>query len=148
MGKHSAHDTEAAAGTRYSAGKPGGAWYAPLWPGLAEVLRVAEHGAEKYAPLDWREGQSFSTLLDCAFRHVMRTLRDPRSRDPESGCYHAAHAVWNLLVLLCWLLEGRDDCDDVTSWRGVTAEDRWRAKSDGDDTRYPEFPCQEGSALG
>lgn len=114
-------DTEASGGTRYSSGKPGGWWYGPL-KGLLLVAPVWEAGARKYAPMDWKEGQSFSTLLDCAMRHMIEVVDDgPWARDKETGCYHLAHAVWNLLCLLTFMALGREDLDDVSVWRGVKA---------------------------
>ena len=121
-------NTEKSGGTRFSGNKPGGWWYAPLY-GLRLVAEVWEKGAVKYSPMDWRNGQSFSTLMDCAFRHMMAmNMEGPLARDPESGAYHAAHACWNLLALLTFIALGRFDLDDVTGWQTVTtaAKDRQR----------------------
>jgi hypothetical protein len=112
---------ETAGGSRYSKGKPGGWWYAPLY-GLRLVAPVWMRGAVKYAPLDWREGQSFSVLIDCAMRHTLEVLhRAPYAKDPETDCYHAAHAAWNWLCLLTFIALGRNDLDDTEQWRGVVA---------------------------
>ena len=117
-------NTETAGGSRYSAGKPGGWWYAPL-RGLRLVAPVWTQGAEKYAPMDWKNGQSFSTLLDCAMRHMLEALdKGPRAVDPESGNLHLAHVAWNVLALLTFLADERDDLNDVDSWRGVTAAEK------------------------
>jgi hypothetical protein len=115
-------NTETAGGTRYNKRKPGGFWYAPLL-GLRLVAPVWEMGAEKYAPKDWRVGQSFSVLLDCAMRHLLEVMdKGPWAKDPESGNLHLGHAVWNLLCLLTLMVLGRTDCDDVSKWDGVTAK--------------------------
>ena len=115
-------NTEKAGGTRFNAGKPSGWWYAPLL-GLRLVAPVWEQGAKKYAPKDWRVGQSFSVLIDCAMRHMLEVVdKGPISRCPESGNLHAAHAVWNLLCLLTLIVSERYDCDDVTKWEGVTTD--------------------------
>ena len=118
-------NTEKSGGTRFSKGKPGGWWYAPLY-GLRLVAPVWMEGADKYAPRDWAEGQSFSTLVDCAMRHMLEICeRGPWAKDPESGNYHAAHVVWNLLTLLTFIALGRgEEMDDITQWRGVTAGDK------------------------
>lgn len=114
-------NTEKAGGSRFSGGKPGGWWYAPLF-GLRAVARVWEYGASKYAPLDWKEGQSFSTLLDCAMRHTLEVMdKGPWAIDRESGCFHAAHVAWNWLALLTFMVQQRTDLDDTAEWRGVTA---------------------------
>lgn len=116
-------NTEATGGTRYATGKPGGWWYAPIY-GLKLVAPVWEGGAEKYAPLDWAEGQSHSTLIDCAQRHWLEVLLNGVwARDPESGHLHLAHAAWNILCLLTFMALGREDLDDVTPYRGVNALD-------------------------
>ena len=116
-------NTEHAGGTRYSEGKPSPMWTPAL--GVLEVAKVTEYGAQKYAPHDWWSGQSYSTLVGSASRHVLRMLcYGPLSRDKESGLLHAAHAAWNLLCLLHFHNEGRDkELDDLTKWVGkVTGE--------------------------
>ncbi len=123
-------NTEGSGGTRYSHGKPSGWWYAPL-KGLELVMPVAKSGGEKYAPKDWQQGQSFSTLLDCAMRHMIAVMHDGVwARDKESGHYHVAHTCWNLLALLTFMALGREDLDDVTVWDGVTATNRAKAQRD------------------
>ena len=114
-------DTEKAGGTRFSEGK------APLVAtpilGMFEVGRVSDHAARtKYALFDWWEGQSFSTLLNCAGRHLLRALvYGPMSRDKDSGCLHLGHAAWNILAALSFIEDGRaEELDDVTPWIGVT----------------------------
>lgn len=125
-------NNETAGGTRYNIGKPGGWWYAPLY-GLRLVAPVWEHGAEKYAPRDWAQGQSFSILIDCAMRHTLEVLeRGPLATDKDSGCLHAAHAVWNWLCLLTLIAVGRVDCDDVTAVWNMNAEEYHKCKNHDD----------------
>jgi hypothetical protein len=114
-------NTEKTGGSRFSAGKPAGWWYAPIY-GLRLVAAVWEQGAKKYAPMDWKEGQSFSSLVDCTMRHMLEIVEHgPTSRCSESNNYHAAHAAWNLLCLLTFIALGREDLNDIDGWRGVTA---------------------------
>jgi hypothetical protein len=122
-------NTETAGGTRFSEGKPGMWWAAPLY-GLRLVAKVTEAGSGKYAPRDWYEGQSFSTLLDSMFRHTLDVmLYGPTSRDEETGLYNLAHAAWNILALLTFLEEGREEeLDDVTPWFGVTTQEKRAAE--------------------
>lgn len=115
-------NTESAGGTRFSQGKPQMTW--SPWLGMWEVSRVSEYGAQKYAPLDWQEGQSFTTLLNSAMRHLSRSMSAPQSRDHESGHLHIGHAAWNLLTILHFMEEGRLDLDNVTPWQGVSTEER------------------------
>lgn len=106
-------NTERAGGTRYSSGKPPLCW-AP-WLGMREVGRVAQYGASKYAPKDYLRGQSFSTLLNSAMRHMLIAMHEPLSRDTESRLLHVGHAAWNLLTLLHFVEQDRaDELDDVT----------------------------------
>jgi hypothetical protein len=115
-------NTDKSGGTRFSAGKPGMWWAIPM-KGLRLVARVTMHGSKKYAPLDWACGQSYSTLLDSASRHWLEVLTDgPLARDEESGEYHLAHCAWNILCLLHFIEQGRDDLDDVSDWQGVTTD--------------------------
>jgi hypothetical protein len=124
-------NTETTGGTRFSQGKPGGWWFMPL-RGLRLVSAVSEHGAKKYAPRDWAEGQSFSTLLDCAARHMIEVLdRGPWARNKADGdVYHVAQVVWNLLCLLTFMEQERHDLDDVTPWFGVSTEEKERLENE------------------
>ena len=114
-------NTDTSGGTRYSEGKPAGWWYAPLY-GLKLVAPLWEAGAAKYAPKDWQSGQSFSTLLDCAMRHMMEVMHHGVwGIDEDTGAYHAAAVAWNMLALLTFMALGRHDLDDCTIYDGVTA---------------------------
>ena len=113
-------NTDTSGGTRFSEGKPGMWWAIPMM-GLRLVARVTMHGSKKYAPLDWAVGQNYSTLLDSASRHWLEVLTSgPLARDEESGEYHLAHCAWNMLCLLHFIEQGREDLDDVSEWQGVT----------------------------
>lgn len=118
-------NVESSGGSRFSSGKPGRFWQGPLL-GLMLVAPVWTKGGEKYAPRDWAEGQSFSLLIDCAFRHMLKLIqKGPLAKDDGdggTGAYHAAAVVWNLLCLLTFIVLGRTDVDDVTPWYGVTAD--------------------------
>jgi hypothetical protein len=71
-----------------------------LLPGkaLAEVAKVLAHGAEKYAPENWRKVEG-SRYLDAALRHLF-AYRDGEENDPESGLSHKAHAACCILFML------------------------------------------------
>lgn len=90
--------------------------------GTDEVCRVSEMGAMKYAPLDWEQGQKFSTLMSSSMRHAQKCLAfGPLAKDPESNLYHIGHWLWNILCLLDEFMQGRHvDLDDITPWQGVT----------------------------
>ena len=79
-------NTDTSGGTRYSEGKPGGWWYAPLG-GLELVAPVWEMGADKYAPRDWAQGQLYSTLMNSLSRHIVAMCKRCRVRLlPRSPC--------------------------------------------------------------
>lgn len=121
-------NTESSGGTRFSEGKPGGWAYMPLY-GLILVSPVSTGGAGKYAPEDWREGQSFSTLYNAMWRHLIETQQHGIwAIDPKTNCYHLAHVAWNLLTLLTFMALGRTDLDDITPWRGVTTAQKVKAE--------------------
>ncbi len=123
---------ETSGGTRFSSGKPGMWWALPMY-GLRAVARVTMHGSKKYAPLDWACGQSYSILIDSASRHWVELLTyGVQSRDKDSGLLHLAHCVWNLLCLLHFIEQGREDLDDVTKWQGVTTEMKETVHAKGD----------------
>jgi len=125
-------NTDESGGTRYSEGKPGGWWFAPLY-GLKLVSPVWEAGGAKYAPMDWRCGQSFSTLFDCMMRHLIEVQQKGIwSRDPDLGTYHLANAAWNLLCLLTFMALDRHDLDDITPYEGVTAVEYHEAQKSAD----------------
>ena len=151
-------NTETAGGTRYSEGKPKGWWYAPLL-GLRLVAEVWQGGGEKYAPLDWQNGQSFSTLFNCMSRHWLDIVdKGIWSRCPDSGAYHLAHLVWNGLCLLTFMAQGRHDLDDMTFWRGKTAANAAELRKDqgvesnsevrGPDALPDTLHCADGTRKG
>lgn len=116
-------NTETAGGTRYSQGKPKFYHFPAL--GLKEIARVAENGGDKYAPFDYRLGQSFSTLINSASRHWIDLIAEgPQSRDEESGHLNAAHLAWNLIVICQFIEEGRaDELDDITPIMNMNTEE-------------------------
>lgn len=137
-------NTDTSGGTRYSEGKPAGWWYAPL-AGLKLVAPVWEMGARKYAPMDWRQGQNFSTLIDCAMRHSMAIMQEgPWARDPESGHYHAGHVAWNWLALLTFMALDRRDLDDITPYQGVNAETFHAARAEAEGAGIPTHEVLRG----
>ena len=88
------------AGLKHDEGKLD--WHAlPLE--LVELLvPVAVNGANKYG-----RHSILQTIEDAGPRHYSATMRhlsacqlDPLAIDPESGCYHAVHAAYDLLALV------------------------------------------------
>ena len=138
-------NTEQSGGTRFNSGKPGMWWAIPMY-GLRAVARVTMRGSEKYAPLDWACGQSYSTLIDSASRHWLEVLTSgPLARDEESGLLHLAHCAWNILCLLHFIEQGRDDLDDVSKWTGVTTAMKQDAEAHVAPERVAAKAKREGS---
>ena len=70
----------------------------PIEP-LAEIARVDDYGASKYAPFNWQKGYSWNLSISALFRHIFQFLRGT-SIDPETGCHHLAHAAFHLFTLM------------------------------------------------
>lgn len=108
-------------------GKTVWALLADMAPGLAEVARVLEYGAEKYTRHGWiHEAQKnpkkvkWTRSTDAAQRHIYGGDTPDGWKDgwlqgvdidPESNCNHLAHAVCDLLFALTYQLKelGYDD---------------------------------------
>jgi hypothetical protein len=91
---------------------------------LIEVAKVAEFGAKKYEPHNYRKGMRWSFFIDSGMRHLIKRCRgfiydlDPecpgcqsKKCEDHSGLFHTAHIAWNFLALLEFEVEkvGNDD---------------------------------------
>ena len=139
-------NTETAGGTRFTLGKQGGFWMLPL-AGLKYVAKVAEFGSTKYAPFDWALGQSVSSCLNSAWRHLIAAMSlGIFSRDAESKALHLAACVWNLLCILHFHAMDHKTFDDVSPfWMKSTAQIAEQQKSQDPDSpphksQQPEQP--------
>lgn len=72
---------------------------------IVELARVYSVGALKYAPRNWEKGMDWSKVIDSADRHYTKWLAG-LVVDPETGCHHLAHAIWNLTALLVYQMRG------------------------------------------
>jgi hypothetical protein len=80
---------------------------------LMEVGRVFEFGKQKYDANNWRKGIKYERLLSAADRHLKKYCSHLHSdMDDESSINHVAHAIANLLMVLQFDLEKRNDLDD------------------------------------
>jgi hypothetical protein len=87
-------------GVKHDSGKPD--WsLLPLSP-LEEVVRVLEHGAQKYGRYNWKHLSEANERYYAATLRHLAAWQSQGDIDPESGCNHLAHAVCNLLFIL-WL---------------------------------------------
>lgn len=65
---------------------------------VAEVLAV---GAKKYAPRNWERGMSWTSVLGCALRHLMKWSSPFHSdKDEETGLSHLWHVACNIAFLI------------------------------------------------
>jgi len=84
-------------GTKHDSAKP--RWSLVPWRAMDDVLAVLEHGAEKYAPDNWRHVEPAERYWDAAMRHLI-AWRQGRRMDGESGLPALAHAACCVLFLL------------------------------------------------
>lgn len=101
-----------------AAGEPGAkldAGKVCMWQGLIgyfpracrEVAAVSTFGARKYAWKGWQTvPEGFERYSDAMVRHLAYEGEGQRL-DPDSGLEHAAHAAWNALARLEFLLQGK-----------------------------------------
>jgi len=69
--------------------------------GIEGMLEVMEYGAKKYCVGGWREvPNAEARYKDALLRHLFEELKQPGSKDEESGLSHMAHAACNALFLL------------------------------------------------
>jgi hypothetical protein len=81
------------------------------WASVRHVVDVLEFGARKYAVDNWqRVADARQRYTDAALRHVI-AMAEGETHDPESGLYHAAHAVCCLLFIM-WF-DDREGAEDV-----------------------------------
>lgn len=95
-------------GTRYNDGKR--KWGLLSWPALAELVKVLEFGAKKYASWNWSDGLSWSECFESLQRHATAWYCG-EDRDPETGLSHMAHVMCNALFLTHFIIfgTGKDD---------------------------------------
>lgn len=70
--------------------------------------RVAEHGAQKYAPWNWSKGLPRVQIIGSLLRHTFAYLRG-EERDKDSGLLHTDHILWNATVLSHSVEHGIED---------------------------------------
>lgn len=71
---------------------------------LQEVIKVLEHGANKYAPDNWKKVPDARTrYYDAAHRHMDQYWAGEMT-DPDTDLHHLAHAICSLMFIV-WLDE-------------------------------------------
>src|SRR5947208_464940 len=70
---------------------------------LLELGKVAGYGAGKYQSWNYLKGYAWSLSMNAGMRHRLQFWAG-EDVDSESGLYHLAHAAWNDLALLSFVL--------------------------------------------
>ena len=65
---------------------------------LESMVRVLEHGAEKYDAWNWKKGLPYVSVTESMLRHIYAFLRG-EDIDPESGLPHTGHIMCNAMFL-------------------------------------------------
>lgn len=85
-------------GLKYDSGKERWDLAQPL--SLKEYVKVLTHGAEKYAPYNWRKVEPRkSRYIAALFRHVVAYILG-ETMDPSTGYHHLAHAMCCLTFVM------------------------------------------------
>lgn len=82
------------------------------WDAMDELVRVYTVGAAKYEDNNWLKGMSWGRCVGAMFRHMSRWALG-EERDPETNCYHLAHAMWNAMALLTYSMRGLGTDDRI-----------------------------------
>lgn len=95
-------------GLKFDGGKP--TFHLMPDDAIAEIHKVLEFGAQKYAPRNWERGMAWCRLWNAALRHLWAWARR-EGTDPETGISHLAHAGCCILFLISYELRkvGEDD---------------------------------------
>ena len=74
---------------------------------IEDIVRVYHAGAEKYGPNKWQNlPNGFERYRAAANRHIMQYMKGEKI-DTETGCYHLAQAVWNMIAMLYYDKHGK-----------------------------------------
>ena len=73
--------------------------YLPMLPVVESYSRVADFGAQKYAPWNWAKGIPQSQISSSLQRHLWAYM-EGQDKDPESGLSHLDHMLWNAIAMV------------------------------------------------
>jgi hypothetical protein len=77
---------------------------------LDEIVRRFTHGAEKYAPGNWKEVDDAVERYSAALMRHFSKYRQGERKDPEaSGLSHIGAVAWNALVLVWFDLHSQKE---------------------------------------
>jgi hypothetical protein len=78
---------------------------------LELVGQVLDFGAQKYNAHNWRQGGSWTSVMNSALRHLVFRLMEGFTTDAESGLSEAGHLGCNIAFLLEFASQGVGDDD-------------------------------------
>jgi hypothetical protein len=85
---------------RYNEGKPELSYILSMPRMLEALAKVFSQGAIKYERDNWQRGGKPDTeYKDSLLRHLL-AMEKGEMYDHDTGCLHAAHAIWNLGALI------------------------------------------------
>lgn len=100
-------------GLRYNSGKA--ELHQVPTSNILAIAKVLQYGAQKYEKGNFRKGMAWTTVYDCAMRHMMKWL-DGEQVDEESGLPHLYHAMANV----GFLIEYSETCPELDDrFKGV-----------------------------
>lgn len=74
--------------------------------GIMQVSKHYEQGALKYGENNWRKGMPLHVYLDCALRHLLKSIAGMKDEP------HIRAVCWNLLCFL-WTKSNRPNLNDL-----------------------------------
>jgi len=86
-------------------------WELFPWDGAAEIVKVLQFGANKYAARNWEKGINYSRVFGAIIRHVTVWFMG-ETNDPETGLNHLAHAGCEVLFALTYSIRKMEKFDD------------------------------------
>ena len=96
---------------RQNTGKPELSYILTFPTALKSFAQVCMKGAKKYERGNYLKGGKPATeYIDCMLRHIT-AWQNGEDFDPESGCSHLGHVVWNALAL-CDFFHSHNCVDD------------------------------------
>jgi hypothetical protein len=99
MARAKADEAKRSAAMRFNEGKPELHYLLFFSKAIEAFASVCTYGARKYSPWNFTKGgKPLSEYVAATLRHLTK-WQGGEDIDPESGCAHLGHAIWNMLAL-------------------------------------------------
>lgn len=66
---------------------------------ILEIGEVSLQGAKKYDKGNWQKGAPSTVSYGSLMRHLLKWYKG-EDIDPETGCHHIAHVMWNAMAII------------------------------------------------